>query len=109
MRSLVVAAALAVTGALGFADKADAQVYVNTYSPGGGLVLSIGGGYGYPGWAGYNTNPSYYWWYTNPSYYSWYSSPYRVGYRGGYYRPYYGAYRWGGSLGGWRGGWRRWR
>jgi hypothetical protein len=95
MKSSIVVAALAVTGALGFANTADAQVYVNTYP--GGLGVSIGNGYGYsPGWYGY----SY------PSYYSWYSRPYYGGYWGGYSRPYYSGYRGGWGWGRYGRGWR---
>ena len=112
MKSFIVAAALAATGALGFASKADAQVYVSTYTPGGGFVVSTGypwgyGTYNYPSYSWSYTNPSYYW-YSNP-YYGGYSSRYDTGYwPGGYFGgyPYYG-----GRYGGYRyGSWgRRWR
>jgi hypothetical protein len=102
MRSFVVAAALAVVGAAGFADRADAQVFFNRYP--GGLSLSIGGYGYYPGLYGYSGYPSYYSGY--------YSRPYYGGYRGGWgYRPYYGGSRYGGyRYGGYRyGGYRGWR
>jgi len=117
MRSFIVAAALAVTGAAGFASKADAQFYLNTFNPGGGLVISAGSGF-YPGLYGGGLYPASYGYgdgyplglnYGLSSYYGSYGG---YGY-GSYYRPYYrtgfGGYR-GYGWGGYRGGWgRRWR
>ena len=59
MRSFIIAAALAVTGAAGFASKADAQFYLNTFTPGGGLVISAGTGF-YPGLYAGGLYPAYY-------------------------------------------------
>jgi len=116
MRSFIVAAALAVTGALGFAGKADAQFYLNTLTPGGGLVISAGTGY-YPGlYSGGLYPAAYSYGYGYPLGLNYGLSSYYGGYGGygGYYRPYYSGYRgWGGGSYrgyGYRGGWgRRWR
>lgn len=112
MRSFIVAAALALAGSAGFASKADAQFYLNTLTPGGGLVISAGSGY-YPGLYSGGLYPGYSYGYggyplgLNYGLNSYYGS----GYYGGYYRPYYRSYyRTGfGGWGGYRGlGYRRW-
>jgi len=114
MRSFVVAAALAVAGAAGFANKADAQFYLNTLTPGGGLVISAGTGF-YPGLYSGGLYPSYLYGSGFPLGLNYGLNSYYGGnyYGGGYYRPYYRTgYRgwgWGGYRGGYRGwGRRRW-
>ena len=108
MRSFVVAAALAVTGSLGLANKADAQFYLNTFTPGGGLVISAGTGF-YPGLYAGGLYPAYYAEYGYPLGLNYGLSSYYGGGWGGYYRPYcYSGYRGWGGYGGYRGGYRGW-
>jgi len=112
MKKYILAAALAVGGMFGTANKADAQVIVTggSYYPGGwGLYspsyypysgFSLGLNYGvYPASYGYGGYGGGY-----PGYYT--------GYSGYGYRPYYAGYGgYGGYRGGWGGyhrGWRRW-
>src|SRR5690242_13486077 len=106
MRSFIVAAALATTGALGFAGKADAQFYLNTLTPGGGLVISAGSGF-YPGLYSGGLYPSAYSGYGFPLGLNYGLSSYYGGYGGygGYYRPYYSSGYYSSGYRGWGRGW----
>src|SRR5436309_1981350 len=109
MKSFMLATALAVTGALGWADQASAQVAVTVggqpvYTTGGTVVTSgYTPAYTYPSYYGTTVMPATGYTYTYPSTYV-YPSTYT--YPSTYVYPSY----YGGGYGGYRGvrGWRRW-